>query len=439
LVAVELALAIILILCLPRKYVMVPLLMMIFLTPRGQVVVLAGVHFTVARLLILTALARWAVSGRTSPLAGGFNSLDCVFTSLALWCLIVFSLQWMQSQAFIKSLGDFLDGLGGYFVMRFLIHDREDITRAIKVLALVAMITAPLMLNEQITHRNVFGLLGGIPLDAAVRDGQVRSQGAFGVYITAGVFGAFLVPLFVWLWTSGKSKAIACLGVISSTVITFTSHSSTPLLAYVGGLVGLCFWPLRGRMRAFRWGLALTLIALHLVMKAPVWALIARVDLTGSSSGYQRFMLIDTCMKHFWDWWLFGVKEYNTWGADMWDLSNQYVACAVTGGLLSLGLFIGVISCGFSRLGTARRLVAGDRGHEWFLWCLCAALLSHVVAYFGIGYFDQMQFAWHALLAMICAAVYEAADSSFTQAQVVVAPSPEAGVVIDWHMHREGS
>jgi hypothetical protein len=29
------------------------------------------------------------------------------------------------------------------------------------------------------------------------------------------------------------------------------------------------------------------------------------------------------------------------------------------------------------------------------------------VAYFGIGYFDQMQFAWFALLAIICVAVSE--------------------------------
>jgi hypothetical protein len=404
LVAVAIVLAVILIVCLPRKYVIVPLLLTIFLVPRGQVVVLAGVHFTVARILVLTALFRWAASGRASPLVGGFNSIDRCFALFAVSYLFVFSLQWMQSQALIKSLGDFLDSMGGYFVMRFLIHDRQDITRAIKVLALIAILIAPFMLNEQITQRNIFGLLGGVASTPAVRDGQIRSQGAFAVYITAGIFGASLVPLFIWLWMTGESKAVAGLGLISSTVITITSHSSTSLLAYAAGIVGLCFWPLRRRMRAFRWGIVLTLTGVHLVMKAPVWALIARIDLTGSSSGYQRFQLVDTCIRHFWDWWLLGVKDYNSWGFDMWDLSNQYVAYAVTGGLLCLVLFIGIISLGFSRLGTARKRVAGDRNHEWFLWCLCAVLLSHVVAYFGIGYFDQMQFAWYAFLAIISAA-----------------------------------
>ena len=88
----------------------------------------------------------------------------------------------------------------------------------------------------------------------------------------------------------------------------------------------------------------------------------------------------------------------------MWDLSNQYVAFALTGGLVTLALFIGVICRSFGLLGKARKLVEGDREKEWFFWCLCAALVSHVVAYFGVVYFDQMQFVWFALLAIISAA-----------------------------------
>ena len=432
LVAIALALAIILILYLPRKYVIIPLLLSIFLIPRGQVVVLAGVHFTVARILILTALGRWAASGRSSPLAGGFSSIDRVFALWALCYLAVFSLQWMQSQALIKSLGDFLDAMGGYFALRFLIRDREDVERAIKLLALIAIILAPCMVNEQMTHRNIFGWLGGIPSSPAVRDGQIRSQGSFAVYITAGVFGASLVPLFIWLWTTGSSRLLACLGIVAATAITLTSHSSTPALAYAGGIVGLCFWPFRSRMRTFRWGIALTLTALHLVMKAPVWSLIARVDLTGASSGYQRYMLIDTCIRHFWDWWLLGVKDYNNWGFDMWDLSNQYVAYAVTGGLATLAFFLAIISRGFGKLGTARKRVAGNLKHEWFLWCLCAALLAHVMAYFGIGYFDQMQFAWYALLAIICAAVAGAMCAPVPQAEEALPAVRQADTLVTW-------
>jgi hypothetical protein len=137
-------------------------------------------------------------------------------------------------------------------------------------------------------------------------------------------------------------------------------------------------------------------------------------------------------MTHFGDWWLLGVKDYDTWGFDMWDLSNQYVAYALTGGLVTLAFFIAVISRSFGKLGRARKHVAGDRKQEWFLWCLCAALLSHVVAYFGIGYFDQIQFAWYALLAMICAAINEALPSSVAEAQEALVPDYQPGSPVNW-------
>lgn len=404
-------LAIILILILPRKYAVVPLLLGAFTIPLGQVVVLGGVHFTVLRILIVAGLLRWAIS-KSSPGAGvftgGFNSIDR-FT--ALWSVaacIVFSLQWMGTQALIYSLGDLLDRLGGYLVLRFMIQDTEDVKRTVKVFAAICVIMGVCMLNEHFTRRNIFGLLGGVGLVPQIRDGQVRSQGAFGVYIDAGVFGAVLIPLFIWLWSGGKSRLAAVLGIAGATAMTITSSSSTPELAYVSGIFGLCFWVLRKRMRLIRWGLVIVLLGLHLVMKAPVWALIARVDLTGSSSGYHRYSLVDNCIRHFLDWWLLGTRVYNTWGWDMWDLSNQFVATAFTGGLAALAFFILILSRSFGGIGTARKLVEGKRtGEEWFLWCLGTALFSTVVAFFGSSYMAQMQMEFFAFLAMISVALFD--------------------------------
>ena len=432
-VAAALLITIVLVLLLPRKYALVPWLSMAFLTPFAQVVVVGGVHFTVYRIVALVGLLRLGITKSPSGrLAGRFNSIDRVFLLWAFSSLIIFSAQWMQTPALIRALGNLVDALGGYFALRFLIQDRDDLERAIKVLAVVAMIVAAGMLNEQFTSRNVFGLLGGMPLGVAIREGKARSNGPFEVYLTAGAFGATLVPLLVWLWSGAKARMSAALGLIGATVVAITSNTSTSLLAYAGGVVGLCFWPLRKRMRAFRWSLVLTLLALHLVMKAPVWALIARIDLTGSSSGFHRYMLVDGCIRHFSNWWLLGVKDYDTWGWDMWDLCNQYVAYAFTGGLLTLVLFISVISRAFGRLGTARKAVEGDVKAEWFLWCLCAAVLSHVVAYFGIGYYDQIQVAWYALLAIVSAAVLEA--TPVAQAQKVLVPTYPADAAEDWQV-----
>jgi hypothetical protein len=405
LMALVMGVALILIVCLPRKYAIAPMILGIFTVPINQVLVIGGVHFTIMRILILAGLTRWGRSRRIQPtgvFAGGFNSIDRVFALFALLYLITSSLDWMEVSAVIKGLGTFLDGLGGYFVLRLLIRDKEDIHRAIKVFAIVAFVMGICMLNEQITHHNIFGLLGG---RVAERDGKFRSQGAFEVFLTAGAFGATLLPLLVWLWSDTKSRVIAYLGIAGATAMTLTSNSSTPDLAYVGGIMALCFWPFRRRLRIFRWGLVLSLIGLQLVMKAPVWALIARIDLTGSSSGTHRYMLVDNFMRHFGDWWIMGFKDYNTWGWDMWDLSNQFIAYGLGGGLITLALFITLLSRSFGGLGRARKRVAHNRSEEWFFWCLGAGLFAHVVAFFGMSYFDQMQFAFYALLAIISVAV----------------------------------
>jgi hypothetical protein len=161
-------------------------------------------------------------------------------------------------------------------------------------------------------------------------------------------------------------------------------------------------------MRLLRWGLVFALIGTHLSMKAPVWALINHIDLTGSSSGAHRYYLVDNFIRHFSDWWLLGFKYYDTWGWDMWDLSDQYVAVGLRGGLVTFILFIWVLSRSFSVLGIARKRAAGNRTQEWLCWCLGCSLLAHVVGWFGCSYMAQMQMALFPLLAMISVATFEA-------------------------------
>ena len=404
-------LAIVFMFLLPRRLAVVPLLLATFAIPLGQVVVIGGIHFTVLRIITIFGLIRWLALDRGSEmggLAGGFNSIDRTFVLCAFSGAVSFTLLYLDAQALTNRLGFLLDAIGGYFLLRHLIRDDEDVRRVIRVFVVIAAIMAVCMVNERLTQRNLFGLLGGTKPTPEVRDGQIRANGVFQHSILAGCFGGTLLPLFLVLWKERGRKTAASLGLLSSTIIIATCSASTALLAYAAGIVGLCFWPLRNRMRAFRWGLVSILVGLHLTMKAPVWALIARIDLTGSSSGYHRYKLVDNFISHFGDWWLLGVKGYDDWGWDMWDLSNQYVAYGITGGLVTLVLFIIVISQGFGRLGTARRLVAGDHDSEWLLWCLAAALFAHVVAYFGVSYFDQMQVAWYALLALVSAATTEA-------------------------------
>ena len=51
-----------------------------------------------------------------------------------------------------------------------------------------------------------------------------------------------------------------------------------------------------------------------------------------------------------------------------------------------------------------RKQVEGDQKQEWLFWSLCAVMLAHVFAYFGVSYYDQTRIWWFAFLAMISAA-----------------------------------
>jgi hypothetical protein len=397
--------AIVLIFLLPRKYVIWPFLCTAFLVPLGQAILVGGLHFFVIRVIILTVAVRMLVSMFTSP-EGAFGhrwgALDIIFVLWALFRasagVLVFS---FNSSATIYQAGFLLDALGGYFALRYLIRDDDDIYKTIRVFAVISVIISGCMLFEKLHQVNLFGLLGGVRAIPEVRLGSVRAQGPFQHELLAGTFGATLLPLFFLLWKRGTSQVLAVLGAISATVMVVTSHSSTSVMAYAAALIAICAWPLRRHMRLVRWALVLALVSLQLVMKAPAWFLIARVDIVGGSSGYHRAMLVDHFITHFRDWWLMGTADNARWGFDMWDLCNQFVSEGELGGLATFACFVAMILLGFSKIGRARKSVEGDREKEWYFWLLGAALLSHVTAFFGVSYFDQTRVLWFALLAFI--------------------------------------
>jgi hypothetical protein len=394
----------------PRNKVIVPFLLGCLMIPLQQVVVLGGLHFTVLRILIVAGLIRRAISGGTSSAGkfpGGLNGVDCMVMLWAVALETIVSLQWMEMQSFIHNVGDLLDIFGGFLVVRFFIPDGETVRRAVKTLAVICIIQGVCMLNEQISHVNVFGYVGGLGPWLTIRDGKIRSEGVLGC-ISAGAFAAALIPLFLWLGTERRNRMLAYAGIAGATAMVFTSNSSTSLLALAATALCIVLWPLRRHTTLIRRGFALMLVGLHLVMHGPVWSLIARVDVIGSSSGYHRYYLVDNCIRHFSDWWLLGYKYYDLWGFDMFDLCNQFVVQAVNGGLLALVAYIAIFSRSFGAIGKARKRVQGDRGHEWFLWCLGSALFSVVVAHFGINYPAMMEIGLFTFWSMISVATFEA-------------------------------
>ena len=415
-------LVILLIISLPRKYIIVPLLLCILLTPLGQNLYFGGMHFFVSRLLILIG---WARSLSTKPLAGRFlpsslSLLDKLFVTWAIYRAVAIVILFGQTGAVVNQAAFLVDALGGYFLFRSLVRDEPDIERVVEVFAIVALVSAVEMIREQLTGQNLFGMLGGIRETPDVREGKLRAQAAFGISIAAGTFGATVFPLCLWLWHRGKARVVAVIGAVSSSVMVFASASSTPVMAWLGGILAVCLWPMRKRMRLVRWGIVLVLIGLQIVMKAPVWFVISHIDIGGGSS-WERANLIDTCIRHFGDWWLIGTRDNANWGWDMWDKCNQFVDEAESAGIVVLICFIGMFVFCFKKIGIARKAVEGDRRREWMFWLLGGTVFAQVLAYMGIDYFDQSKFVWYALLAIISAATISAKPSVGRQSNLPLA------------------
>lgn len=423
--------AIILIVLLPRRYAVVPLLLAGIFLPLTNNVVVTGFHFFFDRILLVAGWIRILI--RKERNWGGMNSLDRAVLLGALAESVAFCILWAESGAVVNRVGFLFSVLGTYFLLRALIRDKQDVIRVIKVLAIVVIICAPLMLREYATQQNGFYLLGAGKL-GHIRYGRVRATGPFAHSIIAGTFGAVVVPLFVGLWWSGTgNKRLAAAGILSSMVMMFTSASTTPVMALSAGVLALSTWPLHKKMRTIRWAVVLALIALELVMKSPVWFLIARLGRMLGGSGYHRAMLIDNFVRHFSDWWLIGTRNNAYWGWDMWDVDNAFVAAGFTGGLLGFILFLAVFFYGFRMIGAGVRVAQdkGVRNDGLLMWAIGAALFANAIAFFGIVYFDQSRLAWYALLAMIAVlpSLAPAQQLIVEESALLMPPSAPGGAV----------
>jgi hypothetical protein len=414
-----LLLAVILSLGLPRKLMIVPLLVAGLLLPQGINVVVSGLHFPGFRLLLLAGWVRFAI--RRDIHIPRMDSLDKAVLLWALCNAIAFSLLWGNLGAVTNRLGFLFTSLGTYFLVHSVIRDKDDVLRTIKALAIVAALVAPLMFLEHITRHNAFSIVGAPEL-SDVREGAVRAKGPFSHAIIAGTIGAMLMPLFIGLWWQGKRyRRFAVLGVLSSTVMAISSASSTPIMTCAAGVFALLLWPARRHLSFFRWGLVLSIVSLHLVMKAPVWFLISRAGGTMGGSGEHRALLIDNFIRRFGEWWLIGTRNNADWGYDMWDVDNAYVAAGIGGGLITFLAFIAVFVYAYKRLGNSRKLAERSPKNEHLIWTIGASLFANTVGFFGIVYFDQSVLAWYALLAIVSATAALVADRKQTRFELGVA------------------
>jgi hypothetical protein len=146
-------------------------------------------------------------------------------------------------------------------------------------------------------------------------------------------------------------------------------------------------------------------------MKVPVWYLMAKIDVGGG--GWYRARLIDKAIEYFDEWWLAGTDVTRHWAAtgihwsaDASDITNQYLGYGVCGGILSVILFIGILTCCFKQLSGALRHLAEFRQLQFTVWCLGCVLFGHVVSMLSVSYYDQSIAVLYSFLGVIALGQY---------------------------------
>jgi hypothetical protein len=311
-------------------------------------------------------------------------------------------------------VGIAVDAFLCYFTFRGLIDGVETFPWFLRAFLILLAPYTLLVLMENVTGHNPFALLGGVEGGSDwIRHGFPRCFGSFRQPDTLGMFAASFLPLFIGLACIARERKCAVLGICLCLVLVAASNSGGAAAGAGAALVCWAAWRFRAGMRKVRWGMVAMIVLLALVMKAPVWYILARASSITGGDGWHRSYLIDVAYQHLGQWWLAGlpIKDTSGWmpydlvttgGA---DITNQYLSFGITAGLGAIVIFLVVLKRAYAGLGMALEMVRssspGTSEAEFLLWGLGIMLTVHIVNWFGIAYFDQIHVIWFMQLAAI--------------------------------------
>jgi hypothetical protein len=369
----------------------VPLLIAVLYVPRSQIVQVGSLSFPVIRILILLGFLRILV--RREGLAGGKNKLDGLILAWALWLLC--SELFRTGGVSMVRMGDVFTALGVYFLFRSFLTKHEDLEKLFQIVCILLVPIAICMLFEKATGRDVVVSLFGESDFVALRHGHFRARGPYANAILAGTTGAACLPMALYLWRQNRKVAVTGLAAISGIILA--SGSSGPINTAAAAVCGIAFWRYRAYLPLMRWGVVLLVLALDIVMKDPVYYLVARLDVHAGSTGWYRARLIQGAIEHFSDWWLLGTDYTHdrvpegTSGVvgNHADITNQFIQMGVWGGVPLMLLFTAIVVSAFSTVGRSLKAHSDSPFEQrLMIWLLGVTLFAHAVTFMSVSYFD---------------------------------------------------
>ncbi len=378
---------------LPRRWAFLPLLIGT-LHFQNVAVVQVGVAFTITKLVIVAGLFRAMRDGSFE--CSRRQPLDMLVLAWAIWMILSgFTHNPRDHNPITVRLSQIYGYVGSYFYARCFLKSPEDFLRFCKALAVVVAPLALVVFYEKLALNNIYEWLGQGGQEVTVRNGKMRATGAFSNPILLGTFGATASVLMAPLYRTDKKWCI--IGLLACAIIVFSSASSGPIVTLASALMALTLWRWRSSVGRIRTLVIATFIVLHISMQAPVWYLMARIDLAGGSTGWHRAELITTALNHLNEWWLTGTDYTRhwiaygvAWSTEHIDITNHYLYMGIVGGLPLMLLFIAILLKSFQLLGRAMRpLRKAKDPRELILWVVGASLFAHCFTFLSVSYYDQ--------------------------------------------------
>lgn len=417
----------------PRHWALMAMMVGVVYIPQSQQIEVMNFNFFSVRFLEVAGFIR--VMSRQEFSFSKLNKIDCALVLLYAFTITVYSLRAKEGQAFVIGTG--VDAMLCYFMFRGLVVDMEDFQWFLQAFAVLMAPFAVLVLIESVTRYNVFSIMGGGAF-AWEREGRLRAVGSFRHPDLLGTLGASFLPLYIGLacGKAGRMRAVIAIGLCLA--IVWSSNSGGPACAAAIAVAGWICWKVRYNMRLVRWGIVGVIVLAALLMKAPVWYLLARASSITGGDGYHRAFLMDTSFRHLRQWWLDGLpfSETMDWfpyslsnGA---DITNQFLSFGLNAGLGAMILFIVLLVRGFRGIGDALASIRSrddeSNGTEFLLWSLGVMLAVHIINWFGVTYFDQFYVIWFLQLAAI---------SSITESCLATGPAIEMDEAGAWPEREE--
>jgi len=383
-----------LVIAVPKKYFLLPFVLVACFIPADQRALIFGLDFTPLRMLIVVGFLRTIIL--SERLTFKWNRFDRLVIAWAFCGAIIFVIQWANMRTLIYTCGMLFDIIGLYWLFRINITSWNDIKLTIKILAISSLAMAVLVGFEWVSGKNPFAIMGRV--HTVTRQGRYRCQASFPHSIMLGLFWTTIFPLFIGLARTEQQKIYWAAAAASIFIVAATA-SSTPYLTMLVVIIILCGYKWRQYMRFAAWGLIASIIALHVIMKGPVWSLIANMTVVPGSTGYHRFILIDRAIHYFNEWAILGTRSTEHWGSGLLDITNQYITEGIRGGLITLILFLVMLYMAL-RLLLHLSIQYREYNQRFLVWCFFAVIVGHCIAFFGVSYFGQMRMWWSMSLAI---------------------------------------